>query len=379
MYLKALISYPRTDSQKLPPAIGYRKILKNLSKKEQFKTVASELLAEEILKPNEGKKDDPAHPAIYPTGNLPDQTLTAGEKRLWELTVLRFMSVFGEPAIEQITKVSMSVEGHHLNVCGRRILKKGWMYHYTPYNVVEDTDLPSVEKDQLVKIKKITLQNLFTNPPSRYNQNSLLGEMEKAGIGTKATRADTIQTLYDRGYVKGDRMVATEMGFEVCQLLKKYCPAVVSIALTRELEAKMNGIQEQREKREEVLAEAITILKPILQRLKEDEETIGEQLSEAVRTAKFEKQVIGLCPICGTGKLIMTRSKKTRKRFIGCTNYFRGLCNTSFPLPQKGTLGLHNKKCAVCGWPTIELRTRKHPWILCFNPGCASRKEREGI
>ena len=77
LYLKALISYPRTDSQKLPPAIGYMKILRNLSKKEQFKTVASELLAKEILKPNEGKKDDPAHPAIYPTGNLPDQTLSA--------------------------------------------------------------------------------------------------------------------------------------------------------------------------------------------------------------------------------------------------------------------------------------------------------------
>jgi len=43
------------------------------------------LLAKETLKPNEGKKDYPAHPAIYPTGNLPDQTFSAGEKRLWEL------------------------------------------------------------------------------------------------------------------------------------------------------------------------------------------------------------------------------------------------------------------------------------------------------
>ncbi len=75
LYLDALISYPRTSSQKLPPAIGYKTILRKLCKMSAYAKQAAELLSKPVLKPNEGKKSDPAHPAIYPTGNLPEKTL----------------------------------------------------------------------------------------------------------------------------------------------------------------------------------------------------------------------------------------------------------------------------------------------------------------
>ncbi|MDH5461780.1 MAG: DNA topoisomerase I, partial [Candidatus Bathyarchaeota archaeon] len=87
LYLEALISYPRTSSQKLPPAINYRAILKALSKKPTYKKMASKLLKEEELKPREGKKEDPAHPAVYPTGNLPERALSDQEKKIWDLVV----------------------------------------------------------------------------------------------------------------------------------------------------------------------------------------------------------------------------------------------------------------------------------------------------
>jgi DNA topoisomerase-1 len=377
LYLKALISYPRTDSQKLPPTIGYETILKNLSMKEQFKTTASELLARTILKPNEGKKDDAAHPAIYPTGNLPEPNIRVCEKRLWDLIARRFMSVFGEPALKQSVEISISVEGHLLQIDGIRILKEGWMRQYSPYAIFEEKDLPSLEKGQLVKIRKIVAESSFTRPPWRYNESSLLREMEKVAIGTKATRADTIQTLYDRGYVKGERMMATETGIEVSNILEKHCPTVVSTALTRELEAKMNGIQEHGEKKREVLDEAIAVLEPVLKRLKKDEKDIGEHLSRAIASEEPEERVLGSCPVCKTGKLIVTHSRRTGKRFIGCTNYFKGLCSTSFPLPQSGTLKLHDRKCPNCGWTTVQLRMKRHRWILCFNPNCPSRKGRQ--
>ncbi len=213
LYLKALISYPRTESQKLPTTMDYETMLRNLSMKEHFKTICSELLAKQILKPNNGKKDDPAHPAIYPTGKLPEPNLNSSEKKIWDLIARRFMSAFGEPAIKQSTKISISVEGHHLQVDGTKILKEGWMRQYSPYAVFKEKELPSLKKGQLVKIKKMAAELFFTRPPPRYNQSSLLKEMEKTAIGTKATRANIIQTLYDRGYVKGEKMMVTRIGF----------------------------------------------------------------------------------------------------------------------------------------------------------------------
>ncbi len=81
LYLDALISYPRTSSQKLPPSIGYKTILKKLGKAPAYAKHATELLSKSTLKPNEGKKFDPAHPAIYPTGNLPEKSLDTAEMK----------------------------------------------------------------------------------------------------------------------------------------------------------------------------------------------------------------------------------------------------------------------------------------------------------
>ena len=78
LYLDALISYPRTSSQKLPPAIGYETILRKIAKVPAYSKQATELLSKTILKPNEGEKSDPAHPAIYPTGNMPEKSLGCG-------------------------------------------------------------------------------------------------------------------------------------------------------------------------------------------------------------------------------------------------------------------------------------------------------------
>ena len=95
LYLNALISYPRTSSQKLPPTIGYKTILKQLSRNREFTRHATELFAKPDLKPHEGKGFDPAPPAIYPTGKLPERALNSAERNVWGLVVKRFMAAFG--------------------------------------------------------------------------------------------------------------------------------------------------------------------------------------------------------------------------------------------------------------------------------------------
>jgi len=377
LYLDALISYPRTSSQKLPPEINYKAILKKLGRVPKYKKLAKELLRKPELKPREGKKKDPAHPAIYPTGKLPERDLDDSEKKVLDLIVRRFMAVFSEPATKQTMKVHINVNEHHFYLRGRQTLKEGWLRFYKPYLRSEEVLLPPIEEGQTITVKKVISEGKFAKSPPRYNPGSLLRKMEENEIGTKATRANIIQTLYNRKYVREERMVVTNLGFEVLEVLEKYCPPVVSIKLTSELEERMDKIQAKREKRENVLVDAVEILKLVVQELKEKEKTIGKQLSNAIKRARLEERIIGTCPVCGTGKLIILYSRKTGKRFIGCTNYFKGKCETSFPLPQKGSVRPLGKNCRGCGWPTVQVRIKgKRPWTLCFNPDCPLKKER---
>jgi DNA topoisomerase-1 len=379
LYLNALISYPRTGSQKLPPAIDCQSIIKNLNRVQEYRKLTAELLVKPALKPHEGSREDPAHPAIYPTGNLPERLLNKSESNIWDLIVRRFMAVFGDPALGQSLKASINVNGHVFYVRGRRTLEQGWQQSYEPYVKSQETLLPPINEGDLVDFKKVFVEDRFTKPPPRYNPSSLLQKMEKAGIGTKATRADTLQTLYERKYVRNERMTVTDLGFEVFKILKNHCRKVVSVEMTKELEDRINGIRQNSEKREDVLARAIEVLKPVLKEFKQKEREIGERLGGAMERTRLEESVIGECPTCKTGKLVMIYSKKTGKRFVGCTNYFEGLCKASFALPQKGTIKLRRRNCSACGWPTIEVRTGiRRAWVLCFNPDCQLKQEKRG-
>ncbi|MEJ2244243.1 MAG: DNA topoisomerase, partial [Candidatus Bathyarchaeota archaeon] len=236
LYLDALISYPRTGSQKLPSVIDYRKILTFLKKHRGYKQLASRLLQNKVLKPRQGPKDDPAHPAIYPTGKVPKKQLSNDEGRIWDLIVHRFMAVFGEDAIKESTKISIEVNNHGFVIRGTRILEEGWLNYYKPYVRIKEQLLLPIKKGNKIWVHKGILDDKFTCPPSRFNPCSLLKKMEHLKIGTKATRANIIQTLYSRKYVKDKRIAVTELGFSVSMVLGKYAPLLCSIELTREIE-----------------------------------------------------------------------------------------------------------------------------------------------
>ena len=377
LYLEALISYPRTSSQKLPKSINYRSILESLIQEPRYKELANILLDKEDLVPNEGRKEDPAHPAIYPTGNLPERKLSVSEMKLWDLIVRRFMATFGEPAIKQSIRVSIDVNGYIFYLRGRRVLKEGWITFYKPFMRIEDIILPPVEKGQTVEIVDLSVEMDFTKPPARYNPSSLLKRMEDEGIGTKATRAEIIDTLYTRGYVSGDKAVVSELGLDVIDILDRYCPEVISVEFTRELEKSMERIQEGNEELENVLERTVKKLTPVLLRLKESENQVGEELSLAIKESRMNQRIIGDCPVCGTGKLIILRSRRTGKRFLGCTSFFKQSCNVSFPLPQKGRVTAAGKVCSYCGFPMIRLKLKgKRPLIICVNPNCPEKKRK---
>lgn len=379
LYLDALISYPRTSSQKLPPAIGYQTILRGLSRNSAYTKLTSALLAKQLLKPFEGKKVDPAHPAIYPTGNMPERTLSSAEKNIWDLVVRRFMAAFGDHAVWQTGTVILNINGNLFELRGKKVLAEGWLRFYEPYAPLEGKPLPNVTEGQEISVKKVVLEDKFTSPPPRYNPSSLLKKMEKENIGTKATRAGIIQTLYERKYIRGDRIAVTELGFEVVDALRKHCPAIISVELTRELEEKMEKIQLGKETKEDVLQHAVKMLKSVTGQLKENERLIGARLSQAIQKEILTVKSVGSCPACRSGRLVVLRSKKTGKRFVGCTNYSVGACRTAFPLPQKGLVKPAGAVCSACGTPIVYVWLRgKRPWSLCLNPKCPARAKAEG-
>jgi DNA topoisomerase-1 len=379
LYVNTLISYPRTSSQKLPPTIGYRTILKKLSRTAVYQKLAQKLLAQTTLKPNEGTRFDPAHPSIYPTGNLPEKALDITEKNVYDLIIRRLFAVFGEPALKQSVKVSVDIGQNMFFMTGYRTLEEGWREYYKPYICSKDISLPPLFEGKKVTVKKVTLKNNFTKPPLRYNPQSLLKKMEKEKIGTKATRAITIQTLYARKYLEGEQnMTITDLGFEVAEVLRNYCPSVVSSEMTRKLEEKMEQIQVKQDTKQNVLADTIKVLKTVTASLKHNQVEIGTQLGQKIKQLQLDKRTIGNCPKCQTGKLVIIRSKKTGKRFVGCTNFFENTCNTSFPLPQTGTIKPLTTPCKFCGSTVIKvLINPKTPWRLCLNPNCIVKEQKK--
>ena len=378
LYLDALISYPRTSSQKLPSSISYRTILKKLSKTQVYFKAASELLSKQRLKPAEGKKFDSAHPAIYPTGNLPDKPLVSSESNVFDLVVKRFFAVFGEPALFQRMNAKMSLDGNLFLFGAERNVTEGWMNLYKPYIKSNEITLPPLTVGQKVDVKHVALNSRFSNPPLRYDPRSLLLEMEKEEVGTKATRANTIQTLLDRKYISGiGKLAVTDLGLEVTAILSKYSPNIISSEFTRKLEHEMDAIQHCTQTKQAVIQTTLETLKLVTSELKENEKDIGTQLNLALRQARTQEKSVGSCPKCTDGKLVVLRSKKSGKRFVGCTNYFQGKCNTAFPLPQTGSIKWLGT-CKSCSCPIIIVHNRRNNLLkICINPNCPQKESKK--
>jgi DNA topoisomerase-1 len=375
LYLAALISYPRTSSQKIPLSLDPRSILESLSKISDYCSLARELLRKKNLIPNQGKKEDPAHPPITPTGVLPARGgLTGPEERIYDLVVRRFMSVYGDPTISESIKATVGIAEEVFYLRGRTIIEKGWLEFYEPYFKSEETVLPNIAEGEMFRCEECSSEEKHTNPLPRYNPSTLLRLMEEQEIGTKSTRAEIIDTLTRRGYITGDRIKITDLGFAVVDILRRYSPQVLSVETTRSLEQDMERIQSGDLKEEEVLSRVIDFLKPVLEKFKTTETIIGKELYKALQKVMRESLTIGTCPVCKTGELTIIRSKKTGKRFIGCTNYRNGTCSFSAPIPQSGIIQTTEKKCRICGFPIVAVRFKgRRPWQLCVNTRCESK------
>lgn len=365
LYLRALISYPRTSSQKLPRSINYEKILAGLAN-SFYSQPASVLLSKGSLVPNEGPMTDPAHPAIYPTGVAP--RLSGLEFKIYDLIAKRFLATFGDPAVTERTDVSIDVNGSTFIAEGRSTIYDGWMAFYRPYVSLEQSTLPELREGDVLFNKQVVMEEKITQAPWRYNQASLLAKMEDERIGTKATRADTIATLFKRSYVAAKKggIEATDLGFAVIESMREHVPAIVSTDLTRSMEEQLEGVEQGSQDPADVIEYAVDRLVESLAAFRAQSPAIGREIAGAA--ARPSLVVIGDCPVCKRGQLRIIKSRTTKKRFVGCSNYSSG-CRASAPLPQRGSIRV--AKTCKCGWPMISVAFgRGKRWNTCVSMQC---------
>lgn len=370
LYTDGYLSYPRTDNTVYPPSLSLRNILEKLRKSE-FSKEAEEILSQETLRPSRGKKSTTDHPPIHPVEAATKGELKGHHWSVYELVTRRFLATLAPPCKSKTTVVETDIGGEPFTSEGYLIVEPGWRKYY-PYYRANETKLPLMAQGDVVEVLRVASTEKKTTPPDRYSQGSLIKKMEDMGLGTKSTRHETIQKLFDRKFVEGARMIEpTESGVAVVSALEKHANDITKVKMTSHLETDMDLIAAGELQQAEVVEESQAMLDDIMEVLEKHKKEIGDDIRKALR----EQHTLGACPKCGTGQMLQIRLK-TGSTFAGCSNYPQ--CRNTYPLPTGMLIVSTGEKCSACGAPRVKMIAKgQAPITICLDPKCPSaQKER---
>ena len=384
LYMDGFISYPRTDNTVYPVSLPLRELVSSLVRIKEF-SAASGLLDGE-LSPTRGKKETTDHPPIYPTQAIHPGALEGPKKRVYELVVRRFLATFSPPMITESTRADIEAGSQTFFVRGSVVVDPGYAGVYT-YARSADEEIPKLEEGQSLDLDgEPWIVDKETQPPSRISQAKLIEMMEERGLGTKATRAEIIKKLFDRGYVYGNPPVPSETGIAMYEAFKKYVPAMATPEMTATLEAEMDQIAAGEMTKDGVVGDSRELLHSTWSEIDESR----EDLAKVVWKGMDEDRILGPCKVCeeagrtkedgSPNMLRIIRAKKSGKRFVGCSGWKADdpeSCDQTFPLPQRGDVFKLEERCSVCDQtPRLKVQPfRGRPWNLCLNDDCESMQE----
>jgi DNA topoisomerase-3 len=346
-----MITYPRTDSRALPedyiPTV--RQALLNL--KGDLAPHANKVLEEQWLGPdkrifNNAQISD--HFAIIPTVEEP-KPLEDMEAKVYDMIARRFVAVFHPSAEFDITTRLSTVAGHGFKTEGKVLTFPGWLAVYGKTGVEDENPdartLPALDaKDGTpahAKTLEAQLLEEATRPPPRYTEATLLSAMEGAGklvddeelaeamkergLGTPATRADTIDGLINTRYVERQQreLVPTPKAEQILQFLAAVkADVITSPAMTGDWEFKLRQMEHGKFPREKFMAEVVETTKAIVQGVKSFEEddsaaretdiispTDGKPLMETLRGYKSKDGELMIYKVIGNRKMAESEVK----------------------------------------------------------------------
>ncbi|RRJ87658.1 type IA DNA topoisomerase, partial [Paenimyroides tangerinum] len=353
LYEKKFITYPRTGSKHIPEDMWDEipKLLRALQEHEKYKLEVSKLKWGRFNKRivNDLRVTD--HHGLLITDKIPS-ALSAKENAIYNLIVFRLLEALSSSCIKEITVVNLEVLHYEFTIKVVKIVDVGW--RAIKGSLSEDDNellqhLPNLKVGDELKIKKALMLEKQTKPPMLYTEASLLSEMENAGntiendeakkilknigIGTPATRASIIETLFKRNYIERQKkaLLPTQKGLFVYHKVKNM--KIVDVALTAEWEIQFEKIETRKlnpntfQKEIEVLTKSIT-----------------EELLQTTTIQNSQPKLT--CPKCKTNHLLI------RDQIVKCSDelcnwvQFRNICgiqltiNNIEALISKGKTGL---------------------------------------
>lgn len=354
LYEKKLTTYPRVDTTYLSDDI-YKKIPDILKKLTPYKEFVDPLLKAKIRKSKKVFDDKKVtdHHAIIPTGVIPSG-LRYEEKQVYDLVTKRFISVFYPDCKVSNTTVMGKVTNIEFKATGKQIVEPGWRVLYAKdSNVGEGVILPAFVKGETGEHQP-DLAEKQTQPPKYYSEATLLRAMETAGkqvdddelrelmkengIGRPSTRANIIETLFKRRYIKKEkkRLVATITGVQLIDTIQN--ELLKSAELTGQWEKKLREIELGNFEVNQFMAELKNMVVGIVWDVKSRkninaieviDEAKGKEEKKTEVKSKKEAPVDLTCPKCKEGKIIKGKS------VWGCTNWKNG-CEIRIPFEFGG-------------------------------------------
>src|SRR5438105_2820157 len=337
---KKAITYPRTSSRflsgdlvpQLKPTAETLLPIPDYADAARFVLGLQQLPLGRVV--NDARVDD--HHAIIPTDVEHDVSeFTPDERRVFDLVARRFLAVFHPPARYARTTIVTLVEGERFRTRGKVTLEAGWRTVYGHQSDEErkaqeeegegeGIELPELQQGQKVRCVTAASEAKETKPPPRYTEATLLSAMETAGklvddeelreamkergLGTPATRAETIETLIRREYVErvAKDLQPTPKGLQVITMLEEH--PLTSPELTGDWEKRLTDIEHGSDDRKAFIDDIASFTRSTV-------EQIAALDKEKLRPERVE---LGPCPRCGaeTGEIIRENSKA-----YGCTSW----------------------------------------------------------
>jgi len=382
LYEAGLITYMRTDSTYLSNDAIYsaRALIEN--------DYDSRYLPE---KPNyyaNRENAQEAHEAIRPSDvRKKGAELSSVERdaqRLYELIWRQFVACQMTPAEYLTTTIKVGASGYGLKARGKVTTFAGYQAVLPPGGKGDDAaELPDVKVGDVLTLAGLDPQQKFTSPPARYNEASLVRELEKQGIGRPSTYAAIISTIQDRGYVEmeGRRLFATKMGEIVTDRLVENFSDLMNYDFTAGMEGSLDDVAEGRK-------DWIALLDEFYQQFKE---TLDQAASPEGMRPNTPTETDIQCPTCDRTMMIRTA---TTGVFLGCSGYQlppKERCKTTINLTpgdeaipegeDAETLALMEKqRCPICQTAMnsylIDEKRKLH--ICGNNPDCLGHVIEQG-
>ena len=347
-----------------------------------------------------------AHEAIRPstpelTPERVKSSLSADQYKLYKLIWERFIASQMANALLDTVSADIEANGCTFRASGYSVKFDGFMALYVESTDTEDGTkkmLPELKNNDKLKLKSITGNQHFTQPPPRYTEASLIKALEENGIGRPSTYAPTITTITSRRYVEheGKALKPTNLGEVITELMKDHFRKIVDAKFTAEMENNLDEVEHGEKDWVSTLREFYDDFSETLKKAEEamdgkrvkvpDEETdvvcelcgrnmvikyskYGKFLAcpgfpDCKNTKKIVTETEGSCPRCGK-KMLLKKSKKGRS-FYGC----EGFPECSFMTWNVPTKEL----CPQCG-KSLFMKGGKSGKLVCESEGCGYERE----